>query len=47
MNKFFKGRWISILGLTGPFFFLLTGVVYLTRKIQGKPVWNGKMQPKS
>jgi hypothetical protein len=47
MNKFFKGKWVSILGLTGPFFFLLTGVVYLVRKIQGKPVWNGKMQPKS
>jgi len=47
MNKFFKGKWISILGLTGPFFFLLTGVVYLIRKLQSKPVWNGKMQPKS
>jgi multidrug efflux pump subunit AcrB len=47
MNKFFKGRWISILGLTGPFFFILTGVVYLTRRLQRKPVWNGKMQPKS
>jgi multidrug efflux pump subunit AcrB len=47
MNKFFKGRWISILGLTGPFFFILTGVVYLTRRIQGKRVWNGKMQPKA
>lgn len=47
MNRFFKGRWISILGLTGPFFFLLTGVVYLVRRIQRKPVWNGKMQPKS
>jgi multidrug efflux pump subunit AcrB len=47
MNKFFRGRWISILGLTGPFFFILTGVVYLTKRIQGKPVWNGKMQPKA
>jgi multidrug efflux pump subunit AcrB len=47
MNKFFKGRWISILGLTGPFFFILTGVVYLTRRLQGKRVWNGKMQPKA
>jgi multidrug efflux pump subunit AcrB len=47
MNKFFRGRWISILGLTGPFFFILTGVVYLTRRIQGKPVWNGKVQPKA
>ena len=44
MNKFFKGRWISILGLLGPLFFLLTGIVYLVRRIQGKPVWNGKLK---
>ena len=44
MNKFFKGRWISILGLLGPVFFLLTGIVYLVRRIQGKPVWNGKLK---
>lgn len=42
MNKFYKGRWVSILGLLGPLFFILTGVVYLVRKIKGKPVWNGK-----
>ncbi len=44
MNKFFKGRWISILGLLGPLFFLLTGIVYLVRRIQGKPVWNGQLK---
>jgi multidrug efflux pump subunit AcrB len=44
MNKFFKGRWISILGLLGPIFFLFTGIVYLVRRIQGKPVWNGQMK---
>ena len=44
MNKFFKGRWISILGLLGPLFFLLTGIVYLVRRIQGKPVWNGTLK---
>jgi Cu/Ag efflux pump CusA len=44
MSKFFKGRWISILGLLGPVFFLLTGIVYLVRRIQGKPVWNGKLK---
>ena len=44
MTKFFKGKWISILGLLGPLFFLLTGLVYLVRRIQGKPVWNGKLK---
>ncbi|MEY2647902.1 MAG: hypothetical protein RL282_615, partial [Bacteroidota bacterium] len=38
---FYKGKWISILGLTGPFFFLFAGIMYLVKKIQGKPVWNG------
>ena len=42
MTKFFKGRWISLLGLLGPLFFILTGIMFLVRKIQGKPVWNGK-----
>ena len=44
MTKFFKGKWISILGLLGPVFFLFTGIVYLVRRIQGKPVWNGKLK---
>lgn len=42
MNKFYQGKWISILGLTGPFFFVFTAIMYLARKIQRKPVWNGK-----
>jgi multidrug efflux pump subunit AcrB len=42
MTKFFHGKWISLLGLLGPLFFILTGIMFLFRKIQGKPVWNGK-----
>jgi multidrug efflux pump subunit AcrB len=42
MTKFFHGRWVSLLGLLGPLFFILTGIMFLARKIQGKPVWNGK-----
>ncbi len=41
MGKFFGGRWISIFGLLGPFFFILTGFTYVVRWLQGKPVWNG------
>lgn len=46
MQKFYKGTWISILGLFGPFFFIFTAVMYLVKKIQGKKVWNG-LQPKN
>jgi len=42
MQQFYKGRWISILGLLGPLFFVFTGIMYLVRKIQGKRIWNGK-----
>ena len=30
-----------IFGLLGPFFFILTGITYLVKRVQGKPVWNG------
>ncbi|MEO5941919.1 MAG: efflux RND transporter permease subunit [Ferruginibacter sp.] len=41
MEKFYGGRWIGILGFTGPFFFLFVGLMYLVKRIQGKKVWNG------
>jgi multidrug efflux pump len=41
MSQFYHGKWISIFGFLGPFFFILTGFMYLVRRIQGKPVWNG------
>jgi multidrug efflux pump subunit AcrB len=41
MAKFYNGRWIAIFGFFGPLFFILTGLMYLVRKIQGKPIWNG------
>lgn len=46
MTSYFKGRWISTLGLLGPLFFVLTGLMYLTRKIKGNPVWNGTLKNK-
>ncbi len=42
MSQFYHGKWISIFGFLGPFFFILTGLMYLGRRIQGKPVWNGR-----
>lgn len=44
MSKFFGGKWVGLFGLLGPFFFILTGLMYLVRKLQGKPVWNGKLK---
>ena len=41
MSSFFHGRWVSFFGLLGPFFFILTGIVYGVRGLRGKPVWNG------
>jgi multidrug efflux pump subunit AcrB len=41
MGSFFHGRWVSFFGLLGPFFFILTGIVYGVRYLRGKPVWNG------
>jgi multidrug efflux pump subunit AcrB len=44
MAKFYNGRWIAIFGFFGPLFFILTGLMYVVRKIQGKPIWNGKLK---
>jgi multidrug efflux pump subunit AcrB len=41
MAQFYNGRWISLFGLLGPLFFVFTGLMYLVRRLQGKPVWNG------
>lgn len=41
MAQFYNGRWISLFGLLGPLFFVFTGLMYVVRRIQGKPVWNG------
>jgi len=47
MSSFFHGRWVSFFGLLGPFFFILTGIVYGVRRLKGKPVWNGVPKEKT
>ncbi len=37
MSKFYGTKWIALLGLTGPFFFILTLIMYVVRKLQGRP----------
>jgi multidrug efflux pump subunit AcrB len=42
MAKFYGTKWVALLGFLGPLFFLFVGIMFLIRKIQGKPVWMGK-----
>ena len=42
MERFYGTKWVALLGFAGPFFFIFVGIMYLVRKIQGKPVWLGK-----
>jgi multidrug efflux pump len=44
MEQFYGGKWISIFGFLGPFFFIFVGIMYLVRKIQGKKVWTGQLK---
>ena len=44
MERFYGTKWIALLGFAGPFFFIFVGIMYLARKIQGKPVWLGKLK---
>jgi multidrug efflux pump subunit AcrB len=38
MTKFYGTKWVALLGFTGPFFFLLVLIMWVWRKIQGKPM---------
>lgn len=44
MQQFYGTKYVALLGFTGPLFFLLVGIMYLVRKIQGKKVWNGVLK---
>ena len=41
MEKFYGTKYVAMLGFLGPLFFILVGIMYLVRRIQGKKVWNG------
>jgi multidrug efflux pump len=45
MSKFYGTKFVALLGFAGPFFFLFVGLMYIVRKLQGKPVWTGKLKP--
>jgi multidrug efflux pump len=44
MERFYGTKFIALLGFLGPFFFIFVGLMFLVRRIQGKPVWLGKMK---
>jgi multidrug efflux pump len=44
MEKFYGGKWVAAFGFLGPFFFILVGIMYLVKRLQGKKVWNGKLR---
>lgn len=45
MRQFYGTKWIALLGFLGPFFFIFVGIMFAVRRIQGKPVWMGKLRP--
>ena len=45
MERFYGTKFIAILGFLGPLFFVLVGVMFLVRRIQGKKVWMGQLKP--
>jgi hypothetical protein len=45
MRQFYGTKWVAVLGFIGPFFFLFVAIMFLWRRIQGKPVWMGKLKP--
>ena len=47
MEKFYGTKWIALLGFLGPFFFIFVGIMFLVRRIQGKPVWLGKLKQRN
>lgn len=44
MERFYGTKFIALLGFAGPFFFILAGIMYGVRAIQGKKVWNGLLK---
>lgn len=47
MSKFYGTKWIALLGFLGPLFFVFVGIMFLVRKLQGKPVWMGKLKQRN
>ncbi|MCW5904968.1 MAG: efflux RND transporter permease subunit [Chitinophagaceae bacterium] len=44
MTKFYGTKFVALLGFTGPLFFILVGIMFLVKKLQGKKVWMGEQK---
>lgn len=44
MNQFYGTKFVALLGFLGPFFFILVGVMYGVRYLQGKRIWLGTLK---
>ena len=44
MRQFYGTKWIALLGFLGPLFFIFVGIMFLGRRLQGKPVWMGRLR---
>lgn len=44
MNQFYGTKYVALLGFLGPFFFILVGVMYGVRYLQGKQIWLGTLK---
>jgi multidrug efflux pump subunit AcrB len=47
MERFYGTRFVALLGLTGPLFFILVGIMYGINALRGKKVWNGTLKEKT
>ena len=45
MSRFYGTKFVALLGFLGPFFFILAGVMFLVKRLQGKKVWMGQLKP--
>ncbi|TAF54318.1 MAG: efflux RND transporter permease subunit [Sphingobacteriia bacterium] len=44
MERFYGTKYVALLGFLGPFFFILVGIMFAVKKIQGKKVWMGQQK---
>ncbi len=44
MDRFYGTKFVALLGFTGPFFFILVGIMFLVKAVQGKKVWMGNIK---
>jgi multidrug efflux pump len=44
MERFYGTKYVALLGFLGPFFFILVGIMFGVRRLQGRKVWMGQIR---